>query len=277
VAGDLREVAKDDFWARLHEAMGEDGLLTYRYLGRVTGNMHGVPLDYMTIRRDMRDAHGGIRAGALAIGTAATGFTDFDAVPAPISAGLTILDPGKDVKKVAMRQEILKVGRTLGFSRTVVTDWDDQERVIALSRGIGIKLGEAPEEGGVPFPLPDDIADREDLPPLIEVFGGWKGDDGHWRLPAMNAQNRSTSGTLHLGPIHLVFDAAADEIARASGRRVADWEVMFVSAGTDGPFRLDVTPLPATGPAAAVEFSLFDEGRDNRLVASGTASFGAVA
>ncbi|MBA3054544.1 MAG: hypothetical protein FP826_06360 [Sphingomonadales bacterium] len=273
--GDLRTTDDAEFWDKLHQAMGEDGLLTYRYLGRVSEEMHGVQSSYMKIRRDMRDAHGGIRAGALAIATAETGFTDFNSVPAPVSAGLTIVDPGKDVARVAMRKDVLKVGRTLGFSRTTVTDWDNPDRVIALTRGIGIKLGDAPAEGGKPFPLPEDIADRDDLPPLIEVFGGWKGDDGHWRLPALAAHSRSTSGTLHLGPMHLVFDAAADELAAASGLRVADWEVLFVAAGTNGPFRVDVTPIPASGPARAAEFRLMDEGRGDRLVASASASFGA--
>lgn len=272
--GDLREAGQDEFWDRLHVAMGKDGLLTYRYLGRVTEDMHGVPRGYMKIRGDMRDAHGGIRVGALAIATAETGFTDFDAVPAPISAGLTIVDPGIDVTRVAMRREVLKLGRTVGFSRTVVTDWDDECRVIALTRGIGIKLGEAPAAGGEPFPLPDDISERTDLPPLISVFGGWKGEDGHWRLPALSAQNRSTSGSLHLGPIHLVFDAAADEFAAASGRRVIDWDVLFVAAGTRGPFRLDANPLPAEGAPGAIRFTLVDEGRDGRIVASGSASLG---
>ncbi len=270
-AGDLRTAQGEEFWIRLREAMGKDGLLTYRYLGRVSEDMHGVPVGHMVIRSDMRDSHGGIRPAALAISTAETGFTDFDALPAPISSGLNIVDPGRDVKKVAIRRHVLKVGRQLGFSRTVVTDWDNEDRVIAVTHGIGIKLGEAPAEGAEPFPLPEGIADRPDLPPLIAVFGGWK-SDGHWRLPALLPQNRSTSGTLHLGPMHLAFDAAADEIAAAQGTRVMDWQVLFLSGGTDGPFRVDVKPIPATGPARVLELTMVDEGRGNRLVASASAS-----
>lgn len=271
--GDLRTAQGEEFWIRLREAMGKDGLLTYRYLGRVSEDMHDVPVGYMKIRSDMRDHHGGIRAAALAISTAETGFTDFDALPAPVSSGLTIVDAGRDVSRVAIRRHVLKVGRQLGFSRTVVTDWDNEDRVIALTHGIGIKLGEAPADGAEPFPLPDDIVDRPDLPPLITVFGGWKGEDGLWRLPALLPQNRSTSGTLHLGPMHLAFDAAADEIAAAHNLRVMDWQVLFVSGGTDGPFRVEVQPIPATGQTRAAEFSLIDEGRGGRLVASCSASF----
>jgi hypothetical protein len=274
-SGDLREATNDDFWDRLNEAMGKDGLLTYRYLGRKSQDMHDLPIGTMKIRSDMRDWHGGIRPAALAIATAETGFSDFNAVPAPVSAGLSIVDPGIDVKTVTMQQRTLRLGRNLGFSRTVVADQDNPHRIIALTRGIGIKLGEAPAEGGKPFPLPDDMEDR-DLPPLVKVFGGWQDDRGSWRLPALTAGSRSTSGSLHLGPIHVLFDAAADDLARESGQRVVDWEVMFVSAGTTGPFRVDATPFSSSGRVGAAELSLIDEGRDGRLVASGSAAFGPI-
>ncbi|CAN5217513.1 hypothetical protein BH10PSE13_BH10PSE13_10680 [soil metagenome] len=272
-SGDLREADTDDFWDRLNEAMGEDGLLTYRYLGRKSQDMHGLPIGTMKIRSDMRDWRGGIRPAALAIATAETGFSDFNAVPAPVSAGLSIVDPGVDVTTVTMQQRTLRLGRNLGFSRTVVADLDNPDRIIALTRGIGIKLGEAPESGGKPFPLPDDMEDR-DLPPLVSVFGGWRDEAGAWRLPAITPSSRSTSGTLHLGPMHIVFDAVADELARETGQRITDWEVMFVSAGTEGPFRVDVTRLSSGGRLGAAEFALIDEGRGERLVASGSAAFG---
>ena len=272
-SGDLRDVAPDDFWDSLNEAMGKDGLLTYRYLGRHAQEMHGLPIGTMKIRSDMRDCHGGIRPAALAIATAETGWSDFNAVPAPVSAGLSIIDPGVGVRQVTMRQRTLRLGRNLGFSRTVAADADDPRRIIALTRGIGIKLGEAPPSGGEPFPLPDDLEDR-DLPPLVQIFGGWRDGEGVWRLPALNPQNRSTSGSLHLGPIHVVFDAVADELARHFGQRVVDWEVMFVAAGTVGPFRVKTEPLSTGERLGAAEFSLIDEGRDERLVASGSAAFG---
>ena len=72
--------------------------------------------------------------------------------------------------------------------------------------------------------------------------------------------------------MHLAFDAAADEIAAAQGTRVMDWQVLFLSGGTDGPFRVDVKPIPATGPARVLELTMVDEGRGNRLVASASAS-----
>lgn len=269
-AVDLRNSAADQFWASLRAAMGQDGLLTYRYLGRVAQNMHGVPVGSMKIRSDMRDWNGGIRAAALAIATAETGFSDFNAVPAPVEAGLSILDAGRDVREVHLRAEVLKLGKTLGFSRTVVTDADRPERLIAISRGVGVKLAEAPATGGEPFPLPDDMADADDLPSLLSVFGGVI-DGEVCRLPELSAGSSSTSGSLHLGPIHIALDAIADTIARRHRMRIADWNVMFLSAGTLGPFRADLSRSMMQAGDSAVVLSLTDEGRDDRRVATATA------
>src|SRR4051812_22788164 len=97
MTNDLRDVPPERFWQRLTEVM-QSGLLTYRYLGRKNRDMHDVPHDSMAIRRDMRTAAGGIAAAPLMIAAAdAGGFTDFDAVPAPVVASLSILDPGIDV------------------------------------------------------------------------------------------------------------------------------------------------------------------------------------
>lgn len=274
--GDLRDVGEEAFWESLNAAMGSDGLLTYRYLGRRSQEMHGLPVGSMKIRSDMRDWHGGIRPAALAIATAETGWSDFNAVPAPVTAGLTILDPGIDVAEVTMQQRTLKLGRSMGFSRTVVADAHNPQRIIAVTRGTGIKLGAAPESGGEPFPLPPDMEDREDLPPLLAVFGGSRDDDGTVHLPALTPASRSTSGSLHLGPIHVAFDATADAIARDTGQRVTDWDVMFVAAGTAGPFRVQTVRYPASGRPGLAEFALIDEGREQRLVASGSAAFARV-
>lgn len=269
-SSDLRTVESEEFWASLRAAMGQDGLLTYRYLGRIAQSMHAVPVGSMKVRSDMRDWNGGIRAAALAIATAETGFTDFNAVPAPVEAGLSILDPGRDVAEVHLRAEVLKLGRTLGFSRTVVTAAENPDRVLAISRGIGVKLAETPVSGGEPFPLPDDIQDRDDLPPLLTVFGGHIVAD-HCHLPELSAASSSTSGSLHLGPIHIALDALADAFAAKQQKRITEWNVMFLSAGTHGPFRAEVSRNMAQPGDGALELSLIDEGRDDRLVASAIA------
>lgn len=277
VAGDLRTVAADEFWARLQEAMGRDGLLTYRYLGRVTEDMHGVPVGRMPIRGDMRNERGGLMAAPLAIAIAETGFTDFNAVPAPVTAAVTLLDDGVGVSEIQMQREVLRTGRTLGFSRTVVCDVHEPQRVIAVSRGVGIKLGEAPPQGGEPFPLPDEIADAPDLPPLTTVFGAIRDDMGVWSLPPLRPAHRSTSGSLHLGPIHVLMEAAATELAatRASpaALQICGWEVMFISPGLTGPFVASGEVRVGRAGRIGCDITLVDAGRDGRIVATAAAVF----
>jgi hypothetical protein len=273
----LRTATSDaDFWVRLRQAMGQDGLLTYRYLGRRTRDMYDVPHDSMAIRRDMRNAAGGLAAAPLAIATAeAGGFTDFDALPAPVMYGLTLLDPGHDLREVRMEREILHQGRSMGFSRTVVTDADNPHRIIAVSHGIGIKLAEAPEQGGTLFELPQAVVDSPDLPPLTEVFGGRRAAEG-WMLPELSEGLTSTSGSLHLGPIHVILEAAATELAaaRAGTERlqVTGWEVSFVARGAVGPFLASGEALG--GPEGVVcRLLLRDRGKADRIVASAIATF----
>src|ERR1700738_3496955 len=75
-------------------------------------------------------------------------------------------------------------------------------------------------------------------PPRRVVWGGQPPADG-WRLPALTSRHASTSASLHLGPIHVVFEAAAMELAaELAGTdtvQVRDWDVHFLSPGRVGP------------------------------------------
>lgn len=277
MTNDLRGVPPDQFWQKLTEVM-QSGLLTYRYLGRRNRDMHDVPHDSMVIRRDMRTKAGGIAAAPLMIGAAdAGGFTDFDAVPAPVVASLSILDPGLDVREVRIDREILRRGRTMGFTRTRITDAANPGRLLALTSGVGVKLADTPESGGELFELPAEIEDRPDLPALTQVFGATRDSSGIWRLPALNRDTASTSGSLHIGPIHIVLEAAATELAAAAAGtdrlQPTEWEVMFLAAGTVGPFRAAGEAFPAPDGGVACRLTLSDDGRDRRAVAALTARF----
>ena len=278
---DLRSVPPERFWQKLTEVM-QSGLLTYRYLGRKNRDMHDVPHDSMVIRRDMRTAAGGLAAAPLMIGAAdAGGFTDFDAVPAPVVASLTILDPGLDVREVRIDREILRKGRSMGFTRTRITDAANPGRLLALTGGVGVKLADTPEASvygaGELFELPEEIGDRPDLPPLTQVFGAWRESTGVWCLPVLNRDSASTSGSLHIGPIHIVLEAAASELAaEASGTdrlQPVAWEVMFLAAGTAGPFRTTGEAMRGSDGSIACRLTLSDQGREGRKVAALTARF----
>ena len=278
MAEDLRNVPVEVYWRRFRDMVrGDSGLLTYRYLGRKTAMLHGQPYDTMRIRRDMRAPSGAIMAAPLAIASAeAGGFSDADTVPAPVTAALHILDDGRGVDEIAMRRIPIHTGRNMGFSQAEIVDAADPSRVLAISYGIGIRLADTPP-GFAPLELPPDIADSPALPPLAQVFGVGKRQDGQWELPAMTPENMSTSGSLHLGPIHVVFEAAATELAaRQAGTdaiRVEDWTVMFVARGTDGPFVVDGAASSGNYGRIACRLSLRDQGRGGRIVASAVGVF----
>ena len=277
MAEDLTKTSPDLFWRRFHEMMGEDGLLTYRYLGRRTRALHDVAVDSMKLRRDMRNAAGGLLAAPLAIATAeAGGRTDQDSVPAPVTYALQILDDARDVREILVRPSVIHIGRTLGFSQSHVVDAARPERVIALAWGSGVKLADAPP-GFAPVALGPELEDSPALPPLHEVFGARRCEAGVWELPPLNPRLASTSGTLHLGPMHVAFEAAALDLAAARAREGAlqaeAWNVLFVAPGRVGPFTVSGVARVAQLGRIACELELRDAGSGDRLVAKCFAMF----
>src|ERR1700677_3397864 len=208
-ARDSREGPEDEYWERLRRLMGPEGLITYWYLGRAFNQT--VDPDTVRLRRDMRNNAGGLMAAPLAIAAPETGeWRDREVVPAPMTYALHVLDPAHDVRAVRVTRETVRRGRKIGFSRSVVSDADDPRRIIALTSGTGISLGAAPS-GFRPVDFPPDLPEV-DLPPLHVIFGARRDSDG-WRLPELTTRLASTSASLHLGPIHVVCEAAASEAA----------------------------------------------------------------
>jgi hypothetical protein len=288
---DIRDGPTDEYWERLRHLMGPEGLITYWYLGRAFNQE--IDPDVMRLRPDMRTVEGGIMAAPLAIAAPeAGGWRDREVVPAPLTYSLRILDPAPDVRAVRVTRETIRRGRRIGFSRSLVTDADNPDRLIALTSGTGVNLGEAPP-GFRPVDLPPDLPDAP-LPPLHVVFGARRYPDG-WRLPELTTQLASTSASLHLGPIHVVCEAAASEVAATvaagSGQRhvvgggsgtgsgdgtslqVEDWEVQFVAPGRKGPFLVRAEAWPGPLDRILTRFSLHDEGSEDVVVATGAAAF----
>ena len=276
---DLRAATPKEYWDRFGAMMGADGLLTYRYLGRRTVALHDVDHDSMRIRSDMRTAAGGLMAAPLAIATAESGgFTDIESIPAPVTAELRILDDARDVEEILIRRTFVRMGKTLGFTQSEVVDAADPARLIAISQGTGVKLGEAPAgfqavEPGI------EIEDGPSLPPLYAVFGGKRRAEGGWELPRLDPHSASTSGSLHIGPTHIILEAAATELAaREAGTdrlQIEDWSVSFVARGTNGPFVTEGAAKVGRLGRIACRLTLCDEGREGRKIASAVAIFGA--
>jgi hypothetical protein len=256
------------------------GLLAYRYIGRNHAAMNTGPVDNtVTLRRDMRNAAGGLLVAPISI-SAPEGATqsDLQAVPNPVIHSCYILDDARDVKRIEVIQsEALKEGARMNFSRSKIVDADDPARVIALTEGQGVSIGKPPE--GL-LKMPEDrleIVDSPDLPPLWKAFKASRRADGHWILPELSVEMASPDAALHLGPQHVLLETAAIDLAAARAGtdrlQVEAWHVMFLARGKRGPFRADGEAMPAQGGKVAVRLVLHDEGEGDRPITSASAVF----
>jgi len=278
VLRDIRELTNDqrEYAAELHRRWGN--LLSYRYIGRTYESMDSDHVDNtIALRHDMRNASGGLLLAVLGISSPeGGGMSDLEAVPNPVIHSCQVLDPGHDVRRIDVLSEVLKRGRQMGYSRSRIVDADQPNRVLALTEGQGISLG-SPPDGLQKMPLnPIAVVDSPDLPPLWHVFGAHRRDDGHWALGELVTELASPDASLHLGPQFVVMETAAADAA--SGHTSANLQgvssqVMFLSQGKVGPFRVECDVLPAVGDVMAVRTLLHDEGRHDRPITSGTYVF----
>ena len=138
---DIREGPVEEYWDRLREMLGPDGLITYWYLGRAFNQV--MDPDTLRLRRDMRNNTGGIMAAPLAIAAPETGgWRDREVIPAPVTYGLHILDDARDVAEIRVARGTVRRGAKMGFSRSLITDAADSSRVIAVTTGVGVTLGD---------------------------------------------------------------------------------------------------------------------------------------
>jgi hypothetical protein len=280
VPDDIRTVAASDYWEEFEHRW--TALLTYRYLGRQSRVLDaGVAGTSMPLRRDMRNAAGGIMAAPLCIASPESGgMADDRYVPNPVIASMQILDDAVGVERVDIVSETVRIGRQMGFSRSRIVDAADHGRLIALSEGMGVSLGATPEgfERVDNPPLP--VVDGPDLPPLHQVFGASRREDG-WTLPELRADLASPDAALHLGPIHVVLEAAATEAASISAGtdrlQIEDWHVMFVARGKVGPFRTGTEATVGRTGRVGVRMTLHDDGNAGRVVTTGSATFRVIA
>jgi hypothetical protein len=281
---DIRELMNDKDAYRDELFRRWTGLLSYRYIGRNHSSMNvGETDDTVTIRRDMRNAAGGIMVAPLAISSPEGCQTDMVAVPNPVIASVQIVDPGYDVNRIEIvGSGVIHQGRTMGYGRCKIVDADNPDRVIAFNEGQGATIGTPPEGldrmdvSGTELV----IEDSPDLPPLWQAFGAGRRDDGHWVLPALSLELASPDAALHIGPQHVVLETAAiDLAAELAGTRmvqVVSWHVMFMSRGKVGPFRVEGTAHRGGSGRIGVRMLLHDEGNADKAVTSAAAIFDVV-
>jgi hypothetical protein len=274
---DIREVSAEEYAEELRRRWG--GLLSYRYIGRNHSNMNVGPVDdTVTLRHDMRNAVGGIMYSPLAITSPEGGSkSDLEAVPNPVIHSCQILDDARDVKRIALRSEGLKQGQRMGFSRSRIVDADDESRVIAFTEGQGVSIGTPPPGLQKMEVQPIEVVDSPDLPPLWKVFGASRRDSGHWALGELSTELASPDAALHIGPQHVVLEAAATELAaNAVGTdrlQVQATHVMFLARGKVGPFRVDGDAVVGSEGRVGVQLVIYDEGNDDRAITSGSIVF----
>src|SRR5207302_1760423 len=272
-----RTVGPEKHWDQFTKAW--TALLTYRYCGKLSPDLDaGVERETMPVRHDMRNSTGGIMASPLCVASPEPYWTDDQCVPAPVVMSYEIVDPARDVRQIEVFRDVISLGRRMGFSRSRVVDADHPDRLIALSTGTGVSLGDVPpgyEKVDNP-PIP--IEDSPELPPLHEVFGATRGPDGAWRLPELKAELSSPHAALHQGPINIVMEVAAMERAAAhadtDALQVESWTVMMVRPGLVGPFRAEAEVIGRGDDRLPVELTLRDVGKDDRVIATAVAVFG---
>jgi hypothetical protein len=275
---DIREL-KDDPEAYADELRRRwTGLLSYRYIGRNHSSMNTGPVDdTVRLRRDMRNAAGGLLVAPLSIASpeGAVG-PDIVTVPNPVIHSCQILDPAHDVTRIeVVESEVLHEGSRMGYSRSKIVDADNPTRVIAFTAGQGVKIGTPPP--GLPKMDEDklEIVDSPDLPPLWKAFGATRRPDGHWTLPELAVELASPDAALHIGPQHVVLETAAIDLAAAVAGtdrlQMRSWHVMFLARGKSGPFRVDGEAVPGPAGQVGVRLTLHDEGAGDRRVTAASA------
>jgi len=275
---DIRTVPREEHW-KLFEKQWTS-LLSYRYIGRVNDELDadGTGVGRMRLRHDMRNAAGGVMVAPLCIfAPEAGGMTDSRQVPNPVVQSVQILDDARGVKNLRAEPDVIRLGRTTGFSRTRIVDADNPDRVISIAEGMCVTIGEAPPNfEPVDNPMIE-VHDSPDLPPLHQVFGAIRSPEGVWRLPELRQELASPDAALHLGPQHVVIEAAATEAAAAAARadkvQIESYHCMFVARGKVGPFRAATEAFPGQGGKIGVRILLVDEGNGGRTVTSATAVF----
>lgn len=254
------------------------GLLSYRYIGRNHGAMNTGPADdTVTLRRDMRNAAGGLLVAPLSISAPEGNVgSDLETVPNPVVHSYQILDDARDVRRIeVVESQVLHSGTRMGYSRSKIVDADDPGRVIAFVEGQGVRIGSPPE--GLEKMDEDrlEIVDSPDLPPLWEAFGASRRDDGRWTLPELAAELASPDAALHIGPQHVLLETAAIDLAAGLAGtcllQMRSWHVMFLARGKAGPFRAEGEAVHGTGDRVGVRLTLHDEGNGDRMVTSASA------
>ncbi|MGD9795897.1 MAG: hypothetical protein AB7V43_20725 [Acidimicrobiia bacterium] len=278
--GDIRTLTPEEHWKHFEKSW--QALISYTYLGKGTPFLDvGVTDESMPLRHDMRNSTGGIMAAPLCILCPEPYWRDDECVPAPVTMTYEVLDPGHDVKKLLVQRDVISFGRQMGFSRSRIVDYDNHDRVIAISTGSGVSLGDVPP-GFYEVDNPvNDVADSPNLPPLRDVFGVLKSPEGKLFIEKVTPELASPHSALHQGAINVALETAmTDELEKVTG--TLDWQldsytVLMTKPGYIGPFVATATIVNPGNDRLGVEATLVDEGNKSRIIGTASAMYHRVA
>ena len=125
----------EEHWQAWRTSLGDDGLISYRYLGMLVDRADAqyTAEGQMRVRHDLRTA-GGLLAAPLGIALLDTAGINVDAIgqSAPTQIDVTVFDAALDVDVVRLFGEIVREGRTQMFTRARIEDAARPGRVIGF-------------------------------------------------------------------------------------------------------------------------------------------------
>lgn len=244
-------------------------LVSYRHFGtrsKLVDRHHAT--GSMPMRPDMR-ASAGMRLAPLAIGMLDAAGNNMDRY---YQLGLTQIDihafdgaPGTE--RVALAGEVVREARTQVFTEALLSD-EQNGRIIGHGSANWAIINPTPP-GFVytdPGPGPQYAAS---MPRLTEVFEAQPTADGGYVIPGLTP--RIGLDTLHHGPILVVLEAAALDIAEAQAGEGSltptALSCRIVRAGRKGPFKVSATLLSRNGDLVSCRSVMRDEGREQEIIA----------
>ena len=262
----------DEHWDAWKHSLGEDGLVSYRYLGcsSVAFDRHTAE-GRMRLRTDVRTA-GGLLAAPLGIALLDTAGINVDAIGrcAPTQIDVTVFDSAHDVAEVRIFGAIVREGRSQMFTQGRFEDAARPGRVIGFGTTSWAVMAPTPPGFVYVDPGPG-IPEAPGLPPFVEAFGVIRLAAGGYELAGLSPQVGGDS--LHQGPIQAMLEAAAlDAACEAAGTDAIYAEHMgttIVQRGKTGPFVATASVLAARNQTVACRAELRDQGEGGRVFATG--------
>ena len=268
-----RDRFADDVNGVWKEAMEQ--LLSYRYFGTQSVlETREKSTGTMPVRSDMRAGPDALADGLL-LAPVAIGMLDAagNMIDRHYQLGLTQVDiHGFDGAPRARRVEFqsgwVREARTQSFTDTIITDKADG-RLIGYGSANWAVINPTPPG----FVYTDPGAGPKDEPPMPPLWKVFEAERvGHARFSIKGLSPRLGTDTLHHGPILVVMEQAALEIARQHAGQSAivptTLSCRIVRAGRKGPFTIAAEKLSLTGNLLSCLGEFRDEGRRGEIVAT---------